>query len=64
MKIKTFASSINTFSDDLDERVNKWIDEHYEKITIKDLKYSIGDKYKSVCIVYSVTWEDIVNGRE
>lgn len=61
MKIKTFDDYIHTFCDELDDRVNKWLEEHYEEIVIKDVKYSISDKNKSVCIIYSDT-EDIVNG--
>lgn len=52
IKIKTFASTINTFSDDLDERVNGWLYEMELRVVIKEFKYSNSDKYKSVCVIY------------
>lgn len=52
MKIKTFASSINTFCDDLDNQVNGWLYEMESRVVVKEFKYSNSDKYKSVCVIY------------
>ena len=60
IRVKVFTNHLHSMMDTVDDDVNFWLSSNQDDVRVIDIKYTIGDRYASVCVVY----EDIRNYEE